>query len=71
MRLAADFGVYNDNSFRDYQDYFLTIAGRMDVMSRSSFNYNLVFMRLHEDLINRAAQQGIDPTVYHMFDAGL
>jgi len=71
VRLAADFGIYNDYSFRNYQDYFLNIAGRLDVKTRSSFNYNLDFMRLHEGLNDRAAQQGVDPTVYHMYDAGL
>jgi len=71
VRLAADFAFYNDNSFRNYQDYFLNIAGRLDVKTRSSFNYNLDFMRLHEGLNDRAAQQGIDPTIYYMYDAGL
>jgi len=71
VRLAADFAFYNDRSFRNYQDYFLNIAGRLDVKTRSSFNYNLDFMRLHEGLNDRAAQQGIDPTFYHQFDAGL
>lgn len=71
VRLAADLAFHNDYSFRDYQDYFLNIGARMDVKTRSSFKYNLDFMRLHEGLNNRAAQQGVDPTVYHMFDAGL
>jgi hypothetical protein len=70
-RLAADFAFLNNYSFRDYQDYFLNIGARLDVKTRSSFNYNLDFMRLHEDLNNRDAQQGVDPTIYHMFDAGL
>jgi len=71
VRLAADLAFHNDYSFRDYQDYFLNIGGRVDVKTRSSFNYNLDFMLLHEDLNNRAAQQGVEPTFYHMFDVGL
>lgn len=71
VRLAADLAFHNKYSFRDYQDYFLNIGARLDVKTRSSFKYNLDFMRLHEDLNNRAAQQGVDPTIYHMFHAGL
>jgi hypothetical protein len=71
VRLAADLAFHNDYSFRDYQDYFLNIGGRLDVKTRSSFNYNLDFMLLHEDLNNRDAEQGVEPTFYNMFDAGL
>jgi len=71
VRLAADFAFYNNYSFRNYQDYFLNIAGRLDVKTRSSFDYNLDVMRLHEGLNDRAAQQGVDPTIYHLLGAGL
>lgn len=71
VRVAADFGIHDKYSFRNYQDYFLNIGGRLDVKTRSAFDYNLDWMRLHEGLNNRAAEQGVDPTVYYMWDAGL
>lgn len=71
VRLAADIGRHADYSFRDYEDYFLNIGGRIDVRSRSSFDYNLDYMRLHEDLNTRSAEQGIEPTVYTLSGYGL
>ena len=71
VRLAADLGRYADYSFRDYEDYFLNIGGRIDVQSRSSFNYALDYMQLHEDLNNRSAEQGVVPTEYTLAGGGL
>jgi hypothetical protein len=71
VRLAADFAFHNDYTFRDYEDYFLNMVGRLDVKTRSSINYNLDMMRLHEGLNNRAAEQGVDPTIYYMLGTGL
>ena len=71
VRLAADIGRFADYGFRDYEDYFLNIGGRVDVKSRSSFNYALDYMQLHEDLNNRAAEQGVLPTDYTLAGGGL
>ncbi len=64
IRLAADIARFNDHGFRDYEDYFALLGGRVDVASRSSFNYGLNYMQLHEDRNVRSAEQGIKPTVY-------
>jgi hypothetical protein len=64
MRLAADFARYQDFTFRDYEDYFFIINGRVDVKTRSFLTYGLDYMRLHEDLSSRDSEQGVNPTVY-------
>jgi hypothetical protein len=64
VRLAADIGRYADFDFRDYEDYFLLVSGKIDVRNRSGVSYGLDYMRLHEDLNNRDAEQGVQPTVY-------
>jgi hypothetical protein len=71
VRLAADVARYNEYDFRDYEDYFLLINGRIDVRNRSYLSYNLDFMRLHEDLNNRDAEQGFEPTTYDMYGGTL
>jgi len=71
FRLAADIGRYADFSFRDYEDYFVNIGGRVDVMSRSSFNYTADWMQLHEDRNVRSATQGIEPTKYTLTGGSL
>ena len=71
VRLAADVARYRDNGFRDYEDYFLNIGGRLDVRSRTTLNYKLDYLDLHESLNNRSAEQGIVPTRYSMTGGGL
>lgn len=71
IRLAADIGRYDDYDFRDYEDYFALLGGRVDVASRSSFNYGLNYMQLHEDRNVRSAEQGIEPTVYSLTSGSL
>ena len=68
---AADFGLYADYDFRDYEDYFLSIDGRVDVKNRSYFSYGLDYMHLHESLGNRDAEQGIEPTVYDFYGGNI
>jgi hypothetical protein len=65
-RLAADIARNKNFGFRDYEDYFLNLGGRVDVKSRSFFSYAADFMRLHEGLNTRSAEQGVEPTVYTM-----
>lgn len=67
VKLAADFGIYNDRNFLNYQDYFLTAEGRLDVKNRSYLSYGAQLLRLHEGRNNRGAQQGYEPTVYHLY----
>lgn len=71
VRLAADIGRHQDYDFRDYEDYFVLVNGRVDVRNRSYLSYNLDWMQLHESLNNRTSQQGIKPTIYTLFGAGL
>ena len=71
VRLAADIARYDDFSFRDYEDYFLLINGRVDVQTQSYFSYSADYMRLHEDLSNRDAEQGAEPTTYEMMGGSL
>jgi hypothetical protein len=71
VRLAADIGRYKDYGFRDYEDYFLNIGGRFDVRARTTLNYKLDYLRLHESLNNRTSEQGIVPTIYTMTGGGL
>jgi hypothetical protein len=63
---AADVARYADFGFRDYEDYFLGVSGRVDVLSRSYFSYGLDYMNLHEDLNTRDAEQGLEPTDYRL-----
>jgi hypothetical protein len=71
VRLAADLARYNNYGFQNYEDYFLLINGQVDVRNRSYLSYTADFMRLHEGRNNRNAEQGIQPTVYHLYGASL
>ena len=66
LTAAADFAFYTDYSDRDYEDYFLGLTGRVDVRTRSFFSYGLDYLDLHEDLNNRSAEQGVEPTTYYL-----
>ena len=71
ISLAADYAPYNDYSFQDYTDYFLTVTGRLDVKDRSYTSYGATAMRLHEGRNNRDAEQGFEPTIYYLYGANL
>jgi len=67
ISLAADFAFYDKYSVRNYEDYFFGVNGRVDVKNRSYFSYSADYMNLHEDLNNRTAEQGIEPTRYDYY----
>jgi hypothetical protein len=71
VRLAADIARHADFGFRDYEDYFLTVNGQVDVKNRSYFSYGAQYMRLHEGLNNRDAEQGFEPTRYDLYGANI
>jgi len=71
VRLAADIARNKNYGFRDYEDYFVNIGGRVDVKSRSAFSYAADFMQLHEGLNTRSAEQGVTPTVYTMMGGNI
>jgi hypothetical protein len=71
LRLAADIARYQDRDVLDYEDYFVLINGRVDVRNRSYFSYNVDWMNLHESRNNRSAEQGIEPTRYDLYAAGV
>jgi hypothetical protein len=71
VRLAADIARYKDFGIRDYEDYFLTVSGRLDVRSRSFMTYSLDYMNLHEGLNARDSEQGLEPTRYDLYGGGL
>lgn len=64
VRLAADIARYADFGVRDYEDYFLSVSGQVEVTSLSNFTYGLNYLSLHEDLNSRNSEQGIEPTEY-------
>jgi hypothetical protein len=71
VSLAADIARHVDYDFRDYEDYFLTIGGRVDVQNRSFMSYGLQYLDLHEDLNSRDSEQGFEPTRYNSYGANL
>ena len=71
VRLAADIGRYSDFGFRDYEDFFFIIGGKVDVKTQSYFSYGANYMRLHEDLNTRSAEQGREQTVYTLIGGNL
>jgi hypothetical protein len=71
VRLAADIARYKDYGFRDYEDYFFLVNGRLDVKNRSHLTYSADYMNLHEGLSNRDAEQGIVPTRYDLWGGSL
>ena len=71
VSLAADIARYHKYDFRDYEDYFLTLSGRVDVKNRSFFSYGAQYMRLHEGLDNRDSEQGFEPTTYDLWGANI
>lgn len=71
VRLAADIARYRDFGFRDYEDYFLQISGKLDVRNRSYFTYAADYMNLHEELNSRDSEQGFEPTRYDLYGLSL
>lgn len=71
VSLAADFARYNDFDFRNYEDYFLTVNGRVDVKNRSYMSYGAQYMNLHEGLDSRDSEQGLEPTRYDLYGANI
>lgn len=71
VTLAADIARHADYDFRDYEDYFLTVGGRVDVKNRSYMSYGLQYLDLHEGLNSRDSEQGFEPTRYDMYGANL
>jgi hypothetical protein len=71
IRLAADIARYADYDFRDYEDYFLQVSGKLDVRNRSYFSYSLDYMNLHEGLNTRDSEQGFEPTRYDLYGFGV
>jgi hypothetical protein len=71
VRLAADIARYKDFGFRDYEDYFLLINGKVDVKNQSFMTYGLDYLDLHEELNTRSAEQGVEPTRYNMVGGNL
>jgi hypothetical protein len=71
VRLAADIGRHADYGFRDYEDYFLNISGRLDVKTRTSITYGADYMDLHEGLNVRSAEQGVEPTRFTIYGGRL
>jgi hypothetical protein len=71
VRLAADVARHQDYSFRDYEDYFLLIDGRVDVRNQSYFSYTADYMQLHEGLGSRSSEQGLEPTTYDLYGGSL
>ena len=67
LTASADIARYDDFGSRDYEDYFLGLNGRVDVLSRSFFTYGADFLDLHEDLNNRGSEQGVEPTRYNTY----
>lgn len=67
ISLAADIGRYGKYGSQDYEDYFFTINGRVDVKTRSFFTYGLNYMNLHEDRSTRDSVQGFEPTRYNVY----
>jgi len=71
VSLAADIARYDKYDFRDYEDYFFTISGSVDVHSRSYFSYSANYMNLHEGLNSRDSEQGFEPTRYDLYGGSL
>ena len=71
IRLAADIARYADFGFRDYEDYFFNINGRVDVRNRSYLSYGAQYLDLHEGLNIRDSEQGFEPTRYSLYGANL
>jgi len=71
VRLAADIARYADFTFRDYEDYFFQVGGKLDVRNRSFFSYSADYMNLHEGLNTKDSEQGIEPTRYDLYGLGM
>jgi len=71
VSLAADIARYDKYGFRDYEDYFITLSGRVDVRNRSYLSYSANYMNLHEGLNSRQSEQGFEPTRYNLYGGSL
>ena len=68
----TDIGRYDDSGSEDYEDWVLTLDGRIDVKRGSDFHYQASYMQLHEDRSSPDDVGGIAPTqfIYSGFGAG-
>ena len=68
----VDFGRYDDFGSEDYEDWVLTLDGRIDVKRGSDFNYRATYMQLHEDRSSPDDVGGIAPAqfIYSGFGVG-
>lgn len=63
---GSDIGRYNDNTDEDYEDYLVSLDGRLDVHERNNLAGRAGFAHEHEsrDSPDDSARFGRDPTTY-------
>lgn len=66
---SADFGLYQDNSDEDYEDYEAVLTGRYDITYNTYLYSQLSYERLHEDRGSPDDVRGDEPTEYDRYMA--
>jgi hypothetical protein len=59
----ADIGKYRDFDSQDYEDWVVSLDGRVDVKRGSAFNYKASYLQLHEDR-SSTDSSGIEPAKF-------
>lgn len=67
----ADIGRFKEFDSEDYEDWQLSLDGRIDVKYNSAFNYEAAYMQLHEERSSPDDVGGIHPTVFIFSGFGL
>jgi hypothetical protein len=68
----ADIAKYNDFGSEDYEDWAVSLDGRIDVKRKSAFSYTASYVQLHENRSSPDDVGGIKPTEFTFsgFDVG-
>lgn len=72
LNAYADLGMYDEFGSEDYEDWVVSLDGRIDVRRGSAFNYKASYLQLHEDRSSPDDVGGIKPTEFSFsgFDVG-
>ena len=60
----ADLGYYSDFSSENYEDWVVSLDGRIDVRRGSAFNYKASYLKLHDDRSSPDSRSSVVPTEY-------
>ena len=67
LQTGAAFGIYADNSDEDYEDFDVTLSGRLDIQRGTAARLSTSYRHLHEDRSSPDDVGGKDPTEFDVY----